>query len=110
MILFAHVSDLHFGAELANKTPGTTLHQDPHSLILCLALPSAFDDARALNGLRQDAPVNVVASGDLTLSGSSEEFSVRTRLPEVAPANQAVTDRGIHGTRHRRRRPWRGAW
>jgi hypothetical protein len=76
MIAFAHVSDLHFGEVLANQSPGKTLHQNPHALSICLALPSALADARALVGLGHDDPVNVVASGDLTLAGGAEEFAV----------------------------------
>jgi 3',5'-cyclic AMP phosphodiesterase CpdA len=76
MILFAHVSDTHFGSVLANTANGNVRHQDPHSLALCLNLYTALENVRAAHGLAQAAPLPVVHSGDLTLSGGQAEFAV----------------------------------
>jgi 3',5'-cyclic AMP phosphodiesterase CpdA len=76
MILFAHISDLHFGKVLANNGAGAVPHQWPHSLQLCRALPAALADARVVAKAGRDAIVRVVVSGDLTVSGSASEFAV----------------------------------
>jgi 3',5'-cyclic AMP phosphodiesterase CpdA len=76
MIVFAHISDTHFGDVLANQSLGRVVHQDPHLLALCLGLQATIDSVRAACGLAQGDPLPVVHSGDLTLSGSSEEFAV----------------------------------
>jgi hypothetical protein len=76
MIVFAHISDTHFGEVLANRSAGRVVHQDPHLVALCLGLQTSLDSVRAAWGLAQGDPLPVVHSGDLTLSGSSEEFAV----------------------------------
>lgn len=76
MIVFAHLSDTHFGDVLANSQPGVTKHQDPHSVVMCLALYSALLNAQAASKLPQGSPLPIVHSGDLTLSGEGAEFAV----------------------------------
>lgn len=75
MICFAHISDLHFGSKMI--TGGWQVwRQNPHHLAKCLALPaalmSAIDDAE----LEDEDELRVVASGDMTVSGTSDELAI----------------------------------
>lgn len=77
LIYFAHISDLHFGATLANRSPSWVPMQHAHDLVKCLALPAAFDTAREL----LDVPLEIddlpiVVSGDLSVSGTAQELAV----------------------------------
>jgi len=76
MIGFAQISDLHFGYVLANTGRGAIPHQRPHDLAKCLALPGAIDAAMMTAQLPDGAPTRVVASGDLSVSGTAAQFAV----------------------------------
>lgn len=75
MICFAHISDLHFGSKMITGGWQVWL-QSPHHLAKCLALPaglmSAIDDAN----LEDEDELRVVASGDLTVSGTADELAI----------------------------------
>lgn len=75
-MIFAHVSDLHFGHVLANRAAGRTPHQHPHDVVKCLALHPALAQARAEHGQQQHDRLRLVSSGDLTLSGGDDELAV----------------------------------
>lgn len=77
MIAFAHLSDTHFGPALANQGAGPVPGQQPHHAVKCLALPAALDAAWDAMQLPDDAAaLPVVVSGDLTVSGATEELAV----------------------------------
>lgn len=75
MICFAHISDLHFGKVLANSGRGVPL-QRPHHLAKCLQLPSGINLAMDEAEIPDDVDLRVIASGDLSVSGSSQQLAV----------------------------------
>lgn len=77
MIAFAHLSDLHFGATLANQGRGLVWGQRPHDAVKCLALPAALRSACELMDTPQEGPeLPVLVTGDLTVSGAGPELAV----------------------------------
>lgn len=86
MIYFVHISDLHFGEKLANSGRGLIPHQRPHNLAKCLGLPSGINLAIDEAEMPDDAAFRVIASGDLSVSGATQELAVahaflRSRVP-----------------------------
>ena len=75
MLCFAHISDLHFGDKLANSGRGVT-KQRPHDIAKCLALPSGINLAMDEAKMPDDAELRVIASGDLSVSGSMQQLAV----------------------------------
>lgn len=76
MICFAHISDLHFGDVLANSGRGLVLHQRPHDLAKCLALPAGINLAIDEAKVPDDVELRVIASGDLSVSGTPQQLAV----------------------------------
>lgn len=77
LIYFAHLSDLHFGATLANRSSSWVPMQHAHDLLKCLALPAGLDTALDL----LEAPPELedwplVVSGDLSVSGTALQLAV----------------------------------
>lgn len=75
-IVIAHLSDTHFGPMLVHNHFSWFQGYAAHDLVLCLAVPLAQRDIRALLGLREDDALYVVVSGDLTCTGALNEFPV----------------------------------
>lgn len=81
---FVHVSDCHIGPYLSNHLYSSRVKQLfgsgdaqlSHDVALCKALGLAFEDVRSLCNVPEYHPVPVVMSGDLTASGSPDDFAV----------------------------------
>ena len=74
-ILVSHVSDLHFGEVLANSGRGLPL-QRPHHLAKCLELRAGINLALDEADAPDDADLRVIASGDLSVSGTDRQLAV----------------------------------
>jgi hypothetical protein len=88
-VVFAQISDLHFGAKLIEPFDASF-----HNPALCLNLPRALKTARSVTDLQSNQPLHIVVTGDLTNNGGQDQFAVahtflhdRIRL-KVAPALQ----------------------
>ncbi|WP_250532349.1 metallophosphoesterase [Caballeronia sp. ATUFL_F1_KS39] len=95
MILIAHISDLHFGDKLINRGRGLVPHQRPHDIGKCMQLPFDLDTAMIEAGAPDDADMHVIVSGDLSVSGTSQQLAVAHAFLRSRPAISRLT--GPHG-------------
>lgn len=86
MIYFAHISDLHFGDTLINRRGGLVPGQRPHDVGKCMALPSGLEAAMIEAGVPDDAGIQMIVSGDLTVSGSKQQLAVAHAFIRSRPA------------------------
>lgn len=78
-LVFAHISDLHFGDVRVSAKKGGVPGQSGHDLLLCQALPDALDHLRERTDMPPGVQFPVVMSGDLTRTGRDPaEFEVGT--------------------------------
>lgn len=94
-IVFAHVSDPHFGAERLPDQPIRNLGQSGHDLRLCQELGHSLEHLRERTAWPEEAPLPLVMSGDLTRTGRNpEEFEVgRDYLEGTWPNPRALPTR-----------------
>lgn len=83
-VVLIHLSDVHIGTSLM-PSPGTFQGRlrsgyNPHDFRLLRPLQLAILDARRLVGLRDNEPLNVVISGDLTQSGVDNDYATAMAL------------------------------
>jgi 3',5'-cyclic AMP phosphodiesterase CpdA len=71
-ILLVHLSDLHFGPDMASQGLSWLPHQGMHDPLLCRGLQDALDDIQQ----EHKQPLLVAVSGDLTASGDEIEFHI----------------------------------
>jgi 3',5'-cyclic AMP phosphodiesterase CpdA len=95
-ITIIHISDLHFGSILANNQFPVIGGWAAHDFRLCRGLPLTMEYIRAtLLELGDADEIRVVASGDLTATGTQQEFAVahsylrsRLRLRRPPPGRE----------------------